>query len=337
MESAKNISINVNEDDQELQNNIEKLVNALPKETMCGIPLFQYNGTWYPPNAIRGVISSQQLFQADESDLILASFPKSGTTWLKALIFSIVNRNRYQPKHSPLLSIQPHDLVPTIESDHFRDGLPRNLHQLSQPRIFSTHMPYASLPHSIKASNCRIVYVCRNPLDTVVSQWHFVRSMVKNNNASAQPNPIDDEFFDNYCRGFQAFCPFWDNILGYWKVSLEKPEGVLFMNYEDLKQDSVFELKRLASFLGFPFSAEEEAQGLIEEISTLCSFENLKNLEVNQKGLRLSLIPTTAYFRKGEVGDYVNHLTPSMVEILNKLVEEKFAGSGLVFKSKLNS
>ncbi|KAF3441552.1 hypothetical protein FNV43_RR15466 [Rhamnella rubrinervis] len=340
MENTKNSessgsAINVNENEQELQNNIEKLVTALPQENSYHFRQYKYNGTWFPSFSIRGVISSQLLFQADESDIFLASLPKCGTTWLRALIFSIVNRGRYKPKDSPLLFKPPHDLVPNIEIDHFRDGLPQNLEQLSRPRIFTTHVPYASLPNSIKASNCRIVYVCRNPLDTVVSYWHFLNSMVKNNNASARPKRIDDEFLNEYCLGIQAYGPFWYNTLEYWKVSLEKPESVLFMTYEDLKEDPIFQLKKLASFLGFQFSAEEEAEGLIEEISTLCSLGNLKSLEVNQKGIRLSIIPVSAYFRKGEVGDYVNHLTPSTVETLNKLVEEKFAGSGLVFKSKL--
>lgn len=122
-------------------------------------------------------------------------------------------------------------------------------------------------------------------------------------------------------------------MLGYWKASLEKPETVLFMWYEDLKKDPIFELKRLAAFLGFPFSVEEEAQGLVEDIIRLCSIGSLKGLEINQKGLIRSKAPASSFFRNGEVGDYVNHLTPSMVETMNKVVQEKFAGSGLAFRS----
>ncbi|KAF3441555.1 hypothetical protein FNV43_RR15469 [Rhamnella rubrinervis] len=316
------------------ENKIDKLVSCLPQENICGRPFVQYNGTWFPLLAIPGVISSQELFQADESEIIIAGLPKCGTTWLKALIFSIVNRNRYQPTESPLLSIHPQILVPSIEMDHFRDGLPQTIYQLSRPTISSTHVPYAFLPNSIITSNSRVVYVCRNPPDALVSYWHFRNSIMKHNNTSVQVEPIE-EFFDQYCRGVQPYGPLWENILGYWNASVEKPESVLFMTYEDLKEDSMFQLKRLASFLGFPFSSEEEAQGLIQEISTLCSIGNLKNLEANQKVVHYSVVPGTSYFRKGEVGDYVNHLTPSMIETLNKLVEEKFAGSGLVFKSKL--
>ncbi|MBA0659904.1 hypothetical protein Goklo_011995 [Gossypium klotzschianum] len=41
-------------------------------------------------------------------------------------------------------------------------------------------------------------------------------------------------------------------------MSLEKPSNVLFLRYEDLKEDLVAQTKRLAAFLEFPFSIEEE-------------------------------------------------------------------------------
>ncbi|KAI4332926.1 hypothetical protein L6164_017795 [Bauhinia variegata] len=44
---------------------------------------------------------------------------------------------------------------------------------MSSPRLFSTHVPYASLPKSMKESKCRVVYVCRNAFGTLVSLWHF--------------------------------------------------------------------------------------------------------------------------------------------------------------------
>ncbi|KAF3448774.1 hypothetical protein FNV43_RR09487 [Rhamnella rubrinervis] len=289
------------------------MTDHLPKEN-CYFPLRKYDDTWYSSHLIPGVVASKQLFKAEEGDIILASLPKSGTTWLKALIFSIVNRNRFKPQDSPLLTTQPHDLVLGLEFDHFRDGVPQNLNQPSRPGIFATHVSHASLSDSIKASNnCRIVYVCRNPLDNFMSYWHFFSSSKSQN---VQGETIEESFV-KYCKGVHPYCPFWSHNLEYWKASLEKPEKVLFLMYEDLKEDIVSQLKRLALFLGFPFTEEEQAQGLVEEISMLCSLGNLKSLEVNQNGVRDHGMPVSSYFRNGEVGDYVNHLTPSMIETLN--------------------
>ncbi|KAK9266999.1 hypothetical protein L1049_021393 [Liquidambar formosana] len=277
---------------------------------------------------MKAVVSFQQHFEARDTDIILASTPKSGTTWLKALAFTIVNRTRYPLKDSPLLNTASHDLVPFIEFDlYFKSQCP-NLEDYPTPRIFATHTPYASLPCSIKDSECRIVYVCRNPFDQLISHWHFTLKLRREN---VEPLPLEDGL-EMYCKGIHSFGPFWDHVLGFWKASLERPDKVLFLKYEDMKENIVSHAKRLAEFMGFPFSSEEEKQGVIEEISRLCSFESLKDLEVNKKGRRPSGAPNNAFFRKAEVGDWENHLTPSMAKRMEKLIEEKLGGSGLTFK-----
>ena len=107
---------------------------------------------------------------------------------------------------------------------------------------------------------------------------------------------------------------------------------MLFFKYEDLKEDITFSLKKLAEFLGLPFSEKEEKEGVIEEISKLCSFDNLmKDLEVNRTGFFESAGAPNSTL-KAKVGDWCNDLSPSMAECFLKIVEEKLAGSGLSFK-----
>ena len=89
-------------------------------------------------------------------------------------------------------------------------------------------------------------------------------------------------------KGIDSCGPFWDHVLGYRRMSRERPQKVLFLKYEDLKEDIISDLKRLAHFLGVPFSEEEERQGMIEEIAKLYSLDSLKNLEVNVNGKQQS-------------------------------------------------
>ncbi|KAG5539276.1 hypothetical protein RHGRI_019738 [Rhododendron griersonianum] len=280
-------------------NSLTELLASLPKEKGWSSPhLYLYNGFWCPPAHLPGIISANRHFEAQDTDIILATLPKSGTTWLKALVFAITRRQHYALSQHPLLTSNPHDLVPFLHN-------------------------------SIKSSGCRIVHLCRNPHDTFISGWHFFKK--------ARPDDLGplslEEAFDMYCRGVFGYGPFWDHLLGYWKESLERPDKVLFLKYEDLKRDTLVHVKRLAAFMGVPFSAEEEREGLIKEISRLCSFSNLKELEVNKTGRSTPFVENKAFFRRGEVGDSVNHLTPEMVELLNKVIEEKLGGSALTFKT----
>lgn len=91
-------------------------------------------------------------------------------------------------------------------------------------------------------------------------------------------------------------------------------------------RDTAFYLKKLAEFIGYSFSLEEEKEGEVQKVIRLCSFENLSNLEVNKT-------KRSVFFRKGEVGDWENLLTLEMGERLDKIMEKKLSGSGLIFKS----
>ncbi|KAK6233601.1 hypothetical protein QUC31_006007 [Theobroma cacao] len=292
-------------------------------------PIFTpFQGFWFLPQLVPNIISFQKHFQALDDDIIVASMAKAGTTWLKALVFAVVNRTRYTLlSESPLNTATPHQLVQYFEMTLFNEdhGIP-DLATIPSPRLFSTHLPYSVLAQSIKQSNARIVYVTRNPLDVIVSFWHFLRSKPEHANW-----PFE-ECFESCCRGEEYCGPFWDHVLGYWKEGLEKPNKILFLRYEDMKRDPTLQIKRIAEFLGLPFSMEEERDGVIKEIARFCSFSNLKNLEVNKTGRLLPFTPDNKHlFGKGEVSDHINYLTPSAIERYGKILEEKLSGSGLAF------
>ncbi|KAF4365907.1 hypothetical protein G4B88_008380 [Cannabis sativa] len=241
--------------------------------------------------------------EANDDDIVLASCPKSVSN--------------------------PHDLVPEISliDLHTID----DYHHKNSPRLFSTHNAYSLLPLSLKNNNskCKIVYICRNPLDLFVSLWYFSQKF--SGGEKIKPHSLD-LYFDNFCQGIHAFGPFWNHVLEFWKASQEMSHKILFLKYEDLKKDNVFFVKKLADFLEFPFSLEEEQQGMIEEISKFCSIERMKSFEINKVGKHDSLsIPNSSFFRKGKVGDWRNILTPQMVDNGKKLIQEKFRDSNISF------
>ncbi|XWS43054.1 hypothetical protein CRYUN_Cryun16bG0068300 [Craigia yunnanensis] len=332
----KTPSTNVAEEEEDQQEKMsyiackDQLILSLPKEKGWRTPyLYKFQGFWCQQKEIQAIISFQKHFHATDSDVILATIPKSGTTWIKALVFSIMNRQRFAISDShPLLTSNPHDLVPFLEYKLYANNQIPDLSDFCNPRLFATHVPFASLQESIKNnSDCRIVYLCRNPFDTFISSWHYINKVRPD---SLPPLPLE-EAFSMYCKGVVGFGPFWEHMLGYWKQSLERPKNVLFLKYEDMKRDIISHLTVLANFLGLPFSVEEDNEGVIEEIAKLCSFDKMKDLETNKSGKAIKNFENKHLFRKADVGDWVNHLSPLMVEQLSKVMEEKFGGSGLNF------
>lgn len=330
-------------DDEEVKKVSEEcreVLRRLPRETgwRTRYLYFFQNLFWCQPQEIQAVTAFQKHFSACDGDVFLATIPKSGTTWLKALTFAVINRRRLSPSSAshPLITANPHDLVPFLEYKLYAGG--EHLPDLDSAnsgarRVFATHVPYSALPDTITtaSTNTKIIYLCRNPLDTFVSSLHYVTKITPES-GSHQPLSVADAF-EKYRRGVVGFGPFWDHMLGYWNQSLKQPNEVLFLKYEDMKDDISASLKAMAAFIGVPFSREEEEEGgVVEEIARLCSFEKLKDLEVNKKGKSIKDFENKHLFRKGQVGDWVNYLSSDMANQLTHVMEEKFRGSGLHFR-----
>uniref|UniRef100_A0A0D3CWR1 Sulfotransferase n=1 Tax=Brassica oleracea var. oleracea TaxID=109376 RepID=A0A0D3CWR1_BRAOL len=108
----------------------------------------------------------------------------------------------------------------------------------------------------------------------------------------------------------------------------------LFLKYETLSADPLPHVKRLAEFMGYGFTDEEEKNGVVEKVVNLCSFETMKNLEANKGDKEREDHPSpytnSTYFGKGKTGDWVNYLTPEMAARMDGIMEEKFKGTGLL-------
>ncbi|XP_024310584.1 cytosolic sulfotransferase 15 isoform X2 [Brachypodium distachyon] len=238
--------------------NMEVFISTLPTREGWSQPMVLYKNYWCRPHLVGMIMLLQDTFEPRRDDIILATQPKCGTTWLKALGFAITNRSRHSFRDHPLLASNPQYLVPFIEiPDPGRDHT--YLETLSSPRLLSTHLPLSMLPAETSSCGCRIVYLCREPKDAFVSRWHFENKIVKGSNIEL------DRAFDMFCQGFSPSGPFWNHCLEYWKESLARPNEVLFLKYEELKSHPEEVVRQLAKFLGVPLTEEEESSGVAKE------------------------------------------------------------------------
>ncbi|KAG2267477.1 hypothetical protein Bca52824_062032 [Brassica carinata] len=132
----------------------QDLISTLPhvKGWRPKDPLIEYGDHWLIQPMVEGSLYAQEFFKARPSDFLICSYPKTGTTWLKSLTFSIANRSRFDDSTNPLLKCNPHELIPFIEIEfplfpHIDVLLDKG------NTLFSTHMPHDLLPDSIVKSS----------------------------------------------------------------------------------------------------------------------------------------------------------------------------------------
>ncbi|CAN1161581.1 Cytosolic sulfotransferase 5 [Linum perenne] len=289
------------------------------KEAYWDIVLTEDEGFWYSSRFISSIEAFRAKFKPKREDqvVILASNPKTGTTWLKALSHCILFRDE---EDDLLIKMNPHLCVPYLDA-------PSSPVDPEQGRLFNTHLSYSYLPDSIK-NDCKLVYITRDPKDTLVSHWHFFNKIFEDNQ-----DPLTlERAAEIFCSGQIPFGPYWDHVLEYWEASQRSPEKVMFIKYEDLCHDPKLQVRKLASFLGKPFGDNDD-DAKVENVIWRSSFDRLKDLDVNKTGksypMMAPLLTNDLFFRRGEVGDWRNHLTPEIAKRIDDITRDKFQSCGL--------
>ncbi|XP_047057978.1 cytosolic sulfotransferase 8-like, partial [Lolium rigidum] len=321
------------ETSEELYQRFTKLVSSWPcSPALSNYQLYRHENGWHASQApMVGTMVADACFAARPSDVVVATLPKSGTTWIKALLYSTVHRREHpvgSPDH-PFNSLGPHECIKFFDYQLYTGNRIPDLDELPDPRLFATHVPFASLPRSVLASGCKIVYVCRDPKDHLISQWSFANKFRVRDGLEPLSVEAAAGFF---CDGVSPFGPYWDHVLGYWHAHLAHPEQVLFFRYEEMSRDPAAHVRRLAEFVGCQFSVEEEEDGVVDAIVKLCSFENMTGLEATKGGkteLAFGAVENSSFFRRGVVADWVNHLSPETAGRIDAVTEARFRGSGL--------
>ncbi|MBA0722108.1 hypothetical protein Golax_009588, partial [Gossypium laxum] len=64
-----------------LQKSFKEMISTLPKEKywVFSVDQYQYQGFWFTLPFLQGALSAQQQFQAQPTDIILCSSPRTGT------------------------------------------------------------------------------------------------------------------------------------------------------------------------------------------------------------------------------------------------------------------
>ncbi|KAM6982249.1 cytosolic sulfotransferase 3-like [Tautogolabrus adspersus] len=265
-----------------------------------------------------------QNFKARPDDIVIATYPKAGTTWVSYILDLLYFGQTHPERQSsipiydrvPFLEI----FVPSIDSGKDQaDNLP------TSPRLIKTHFPVQFVPKCFWEQNCRIVYVARNAKDNMVSYFHFDRM----NNV--QPEPGDwSSYFHRFMEGKTVFGSWYDHVSGWWEKK-QTYSNLHYMFYEDLIEDTGREIDKLCNFLGMSPSAEE-----MERVAGRVQFDNMKkNSMANYSTLPVMDFKISPFMRKGKVGDWKNHFTVAQNEEFDEDYKKKMKDPSLQFRTEI--
>lgn len=278
-------------------------------------------------------ILSIQDFEFGSDDIVIATYPKSGTTWMSELISALV----YEGDIETLRKLRQEVRVPWLELDQQRWwirtflkwapilGWSTNPEQpKTRRRVVFTHLPLELLPQSIIYGKCKIIYVARNPKDNAVSFYHYHRMA---RFLGVQKNLTWDEFFPLYLSG-SIYCGSWfEHVISFWCLSKQQSQRVLFVKFEDMKSDMYNEVQKIMQFLNLQLT-EEQLLKVLEH----CSFDSMKNNRMANRDIPyLFDNKVCTFMRKGQIGDWKNYFTIAQSALFDSIYEKKMQGTGLNF------
>ena len=246
-------------------------------------------------------------FQFRPDDIIIATYAKSGTTWMQQIVAQMMfngDPNLAVAEMSPWLDLRvpPKDVkLPLVEAQTHR-------------RILKTHLPVDALVYSPKA---KYIYIGRDGRDVM---WSMYNHHANGNQAYYEalndtpgrvgppllPPPADirqywQEWMD---KDGYPFWSFWGNIRSWWQIR-ELP-NLLLIHFNDLKRDMPGEMRRIARFLDIPID-ETKWPDIVE----YCTFDWMKQNATKSVPLGGAFWDGGAetFINKGVNGRWVDTLT----------------------------
>ncbi|XP_050024426.1 sulfotransferase ssu-1-like [Dermacentor andersoni] len=251
-------------------------------------------------------------YQPRCDDILLMTYPKSGTTWVQYMLYLLVHDMKPVPLGSRLDSFAPFlekgglDLIGALEKS---------------PRPIKTHLSFDVMPWRAEP---RYVCVVRNPKDVCVSLYHHVRGFEKYYHFT---DGSFDDFFEAFLEGQVDSADYHDHLLSLWHH--RSKENVLLLTYEDLMERTLQEVGRLVEHVRPCFPADWKAPDLGSLVAA-ASFDVMKAQRPEQwASTRPENMP--GFIRRGRVGDWRNYLTEDQNERLQSKFARKLAGSGAEF------
>jgi len=226
---------------------------------------------------------------------------------------------------------------------------------MPRPGAIKYHLPYNMTPISPEA---KYIFVARNPKDCCVSFYHHTENL--------QPYKFVggsfDDYFELFIEGKVDFEDYFDTTLSWYEH--RNDPNVLFITYEELKEDIVKNTLKIAEFMGPQYKeALEKDDKLLQDVIYHSSFkfmkEHLNKLFSDLQNLPKDLIRNNPdippglralfgqeedvfqkdaeqnqFVRKGIVGDWKNYLSPEQNSRMEKKFMERMGNTELAEKWK---
>ncbi|XP_060063222.1 sulfotransferase 1B1-like [Ylistrum balloti] len=277
-----------------------------------------YDGIRFPaniPGNVKDQLVSVKNLKHTKGDVFLDTFPKTGTHWAYEILYMLqTGKAEYSSDPFMCLEFQATDRLDAFEG----------------PRVLKSHLYPQHIPKFVEDGKCKVVYIYRNPKDTAVSLYSFIKRV--NVNGLKGYNGTWEHFFEIFATKPMHYNSWFEHVKAWLDFKKENAEiPILMVSYEDMKKDLRSCVKKMAEHLDVKRNPE-----FLDEVANKCQFNVMSKAQrSNVKETTLSKDGSNPFYRKGGVGDWKNWLTVAQNEMYDAMLQEKMADIDLEIKYTL--
>jgi len=229
--------------------------------------------------------------------ILISSFPRCGSTWLRFVICNYASIVSHGSKFT---------LTYTQLNNIFSN--PVSLHHTHLP--LSGKLMYGSVNNSSEYYNKfdKIIYIMRNPYDTMISFWHYLK------NREIPFNLLKTKFNTEMIDQFYSLKGFVDYFLPLYidHVKSTRHRADLVLNYDELRKNPN-EFKKAIKLI-FDDKINEE---VFEKAIEMSSFENIRKMGIETNEIHgLAKNSLDHFCRDGRSGQFMEVMNNHLVQYI---------------------
>ena len=247
------------------------------------------------------------------TDIVVAPFGKSGTTWLQQIAHTL--RTRGDMDFDDISRV-----CPWIEMSTDL-GLELDAEQKARPRVFKSHLDAHRIP-----KGGRYIISCRDPTDAAYSMYKFMEGWTLEPGAVSLDDFVRAAFIAADNAPGSSGRGYWTHLKSWW--SRRNDPDVLFMAYEHMTDDLPGTIRRVAAFMGIDL--DEELLAITSEHASLAFMlehkDRFDDRLMRERSVEVAGLPAdsdSSKVRSGEVGESRQKLGPEVIAALDAVWRER--------------
>jgi estrone sulfotransferase len=251
---------------------------------------------WYQvaKSGMRAPLNWIRHWGLDPNDAFIASYPRSGNTWLRFVLFDILVTGQ----------TSGFDEVNHIVAEV---GLHGPAHALlpGGGRLIKTHEAY-------RKQYKKAIYLVRDVRDVVLSEFAYQRALGW---------ILDD--FDLFMRQFvrgevNPFSPWHQHVPGWVESPLAKTPNFLLIKFEEMRRNTENTVNTVLDFLGVIVDPQTVRDAIANNSLQRMQEKEQRQPQLSRSAPAASGAEETRFIRSGSTGGWRNRLTDKQVEFMEQ-------------------